>query len=191
MSSKERMKKWREATEVHRSLQVYNGVEGIDFVTCQICGKRGLYVDARHLKTRHSLAIEEYISKFPQCKITSDKKAEAQRRFGNKSNLGRKFSYEHRAKIAFAKLGDKNPSWFGGVSLNKYCALWRDKEFKRYIVERDSCKCFLCSSLDDIVVHHINYDKRDCRPNNLITLCKPCNSKVNFNRDYWQIFFNK
>jgi hypothetical protein len=37
-------------------------------------------------------------------------------------------------------------------------------------------------------VHHIHYDKKNCDPD-LITLCASCNSKVNFDRDYWENFF--
>jgi len=39
------------------------------------------------------------------------------------------------------------------------------------------------------VIHHIDYNKLNCQSNNLICLCKKCNSKVNFNRDYWYAYF--
>ena len=35
-------------------------------------------------------------------------------------------------------------------------------------------------------VHHIDYDKKNCVSNNLITLCIPCHMKTNYNRSYWQ-----
>ena len=37
--------------------------------------------------------------------------------------------------------------------------------------------------------NHINYDKQNCNPKNLITLCHSCNSKVNKNRKYWTNYF--
>ena len=40
-----------------------------------------------------------------------------------------------------------------------------------------------------LTVHHIDYDKENCKENNLITLCKQCNSRVNFNRKYWTNYF--
>ena len=38
--------------------------------------------------------------------------------------------------------------------------------------------------------YHINYNKKDCRPKNLITLCRSCNARANFNMFIWQFFYN-
>ena len=94
LSNREKQRRYIIRHEVRRSLQVYNGVEGIDFVTCQICGKRGLYVDARHLKTRHNLTKEQYLLQFPNAYLISNKKAEAQSRPDNKSASGKKRTVE-------------------------------------------------------------------------------------------------
>ena len=40
-----------------------------------------------------------------------------------------------------------------------------------------------------INVHHIDYDKNNSNPNNLIVLCKGCHAKTNFNREYWGSYF--
>ena len=32
---------------------------------------------------------------------------------------------------------------------------------------------------------NVKYNKEDCHENNLITLCRSCNVKVNFNRKKW------
>lgn len=37
----------------------------------------------------------------------------------------------------------------------------------------------------DIDVHHIDYDRKNCKEYNLIVLCKQCNIRANYNRDYW------
>lgn len=34
-------------------------------------------------------------------------------------------------------------------------------------------------------VHHIDYDKKNNNPENLITLCHSCHAKTNSNREYW------
>ena len=85
--------------------------------------------------------------------------------------------------------GDKNSNWKGGISVGEYCPLWIDKEFKDYIKERDGwvCQNPLCwGKIDRIMLHHINYNKKDCNLDNLITVCTSCNSRANFNREFWQ-----
>jgi len=38
-------------------------------------------------------------------------------------------------------------------------------------------------------IHHIDYNKQNCDEENLITLCHKCNLKVNYNREYWEEYF--
>jgi hypothetical protein len=91
--------------------------------------------------------------------------------------------------------GENNPSWLGGISCEPYCTQWTDKEYKDSIrLERDGgiCQNFLCEGRSNkICLHHINYDKKDCRPLNLITLCISCNFKANHNRDWYKSFYNE
>jgi hypothetical protein len=96
-------RRYRERHEVEQSLEKYKGVEGIDYVECEICGKRGLYIDVRHLKTRHGLTKEEYIKLFPDALLNSEKKLKAQARLGNKSNTGRRFSKSHKRAISLSR----------------------------------------------------------------------------------------
>lgn len=99
----------------------------------------------------------------------------------------------HRCGVCYNtiyRFGKTSPNWNGGISCEPYCDAWADKEFKNDIKERDNHKCQNpCCSGDfenDIVVHHINYNKKNCHPNNLITLCRSCNSRANVNRDFWK-----
>jgi len=59
----------------------------------------------------------------------------------------------------------------------------------KYCFERDVFKCAICKTNRDITVHHIDYVKTNCSEVNLITLCRGHNSKVNYNRKFWQIYF--
>ena len=43
----------------------------------------------------------------------------------------------------------------------------------------------------NLCVHHINYIKKDCKPDNLITVCNSSNSKANFNKWLWQEIYKK
>jgi hypothetical protein len=38
-------------------------------------------------------------------------------------------------------------------------------------------------------VHHIDYNKKNCKEENLITLCKWCNLRANYNRNYWKTYY--
>lgn len=92
------------------------------------------------------------------------------------------------------KSGSNNCNWRGGISFEPYCDAWSDKEYKNYIRARDDHRCCNpnCSSKNpnDLTIHHIDYNKKNCGPNNLITLCRSCNSKANFNRDYHEEFYS-
>lgn len=91
------------------------------------------------------------------------------------------------------RFGEGNPAWNGGTTFDKYCEVWKDKEYKNDIKERDTHKCLnpYCDSVNpnDLVIHHINYDKKDCHFKNLITVCRSCNLKANKDRDWHQSWY--
>ncbi len=79
-----------------------------------------------------------------------------------------------------------------------YPSYWTDK-LKNTIRKRDSWKCQMCGrqwtpeenkggiGLD---IHHIDYNKWNCNPANLISLChSPCHTRTNLGRAGWIIFF--
>jgi hypothetical protein len=122
---------------------------------------------------------------------------------------GKKHSKETRKKLREAKLknpirywtgkermdmkGEKNHLWKGGISNHPYSINWT-KTLKRSIRERDHYICQMpgCNrQQEDIAhdVHHIDYDKNNCDPKNLLTLCHRCHMKTNTKREYWKKFF--
>ena len=107
------------------------------------------------------------------------------------SNAGRQWSVETRLKMSKARKGrfggEAHPNWRGGISFLPYPAEFNGA-LKAAIRRRDGERCSFCGSRDRLVVHHINYRKDDCRPENLVTLCRPCNSRANFNRGFWMGF---
>ena len=115
----------------------------------------------------------------------------------NNSNYGKIFSDEYKKKLSENHadvLGSKNPNWKDGISCEPYCDVWLDKKFKQDILERDGYKCLnpLCENkTDKLCIHHINYIKKDCKPFNLITLCKSCNGKANADREWHQSFYGE
>jgi len=90
---------------------------------------------------------------------------------------------------------EKHSNWKGGISCLPY-ALDFNKCLKNKIKERDNYKCMCCGVHNiegvkvKLCIHHIDYNKLNSNDKNLITLCYSCNSKVNFNREYWNTIFN-
>jgi len=95
---------------------------------------------------------------------------------------------EKRSRSMLGKnSGPKSGAWRGGISFEPYSLDWTET-LRRSIRERDNYICQLCSQYGN-VVHHIDYNKKNCNPDNLITLCRSCNARVNSNREYWQSYF--
>lgn len=128
--------------------------------------------------------------------------------FGKTHNIVSKSCISYKAKIrlsvpennpnfgnGYKIRGRKNPNWRGGISFEPYCFVFKDKDWRSYIYKRDKEKfCWnpQCSGNGTKeVLHHINYDKKDCRYSNIIKICNSCNSVVNFNREWWQSFFEE
>lgn len=86
--------------------------------------------------------------------------------------------------------GNKNPNYRNGLS-NKPYPLKFNRVLKLKIFRRDRFTCKKCQvyPCNDLTAHHIDYDKDNCEEKNLITLCRNCNSIVNFNRNYWTKYF--
>ena len=78
--------------------------------------------------------------------------------------------------------GNRHWNWQNGKSKESYTQDWT-KVLKESIRMRDNYKCQSCGvpqlecnqSLD---IHHIDYDKHNCNPTNLISLCKSCHMKT-------------
>jgi len=89
--------------------------------------------------------------------------------------------------------GDRASNWQGGKSFEPYCEAWKDREYKQDIRNRDGNKCLnpYCESQNknDLTIHHINYIKKDCRPGNLITVCRSCNGKANVSRKWHKAWY--
>lgn len=114
-------------------------------------------------------------------------------------NTGKKASEETKQKLsqyfsqpeisnqyAERMRGEKNPAWSGGCS-NEYGPEF-GKRIRREIRERDNHICQFCSTEENgkkLDVHHIDYDKFNNDPKNLISCCHPCHTNTLWNRDMW------
>jgi len=102
---------------------------------------------------------------------------------------------ETRKKQSIARkgllVGEKNPAWAGGISFKKYGRGWT-KTLKEAIRKRDGYECQVCGISQNGQkhdVHHIDYEKKNLEPVNLITLCRACHLRTNWERDSWIEFF--
>jgi predicted DNA-binding protein YlxM (UPF0122 family) len=115
--------------------------------------------------------------------------------FLEKYKLPRRTSSE--AQKLINRKGENNPNWKSGISKLPYSFDWTLK-LKYKIRTRDNFTCQCCGMTEEehikrfkrcLIVHHIDYNKQNCKENNLITLCTICNAKANGNRDYWFAFY--
>jgi len=96
-----------------------------------------------------------------------------------------------------ARKGSKHHNWRGGVSKIGY-PYYFNKDLKEKIRERDNLTCQCCGIKEEkhyqllkrnLTVHHIDYNKENCKEDNLITVCRSCNLRANYHRNYWKIFY--
>ena len=112
------------------------------------------------------------------------------------------FSEETRRKISErhkGKIGQLACNWQGGKSFEPYSVDWTN-DLKESIRKRDNYVCRECGihqeelnmgQLTKLDIHHIDYNKKNLNPDNLISLCRICHMKTNGDRDYWIDYFNE
>ncbi len=138
-------------------------------------------------------------------KHTEEWKKEAKERSSGKNNpwWGKHHTKEVKKAISERNkkmIGDKAFNWQGGISKEPYPFEFGE-ELKELIRKRDNYKCQLCGKFQKeqlrktrkkLNVHHIDYNKKNLNPNNLITLCFRCHSKTNGknSRKYWTEFLS-
>jgi len=95
-------------------------------------------------------------------------------------------------------IGKNNPAWIDGRSYLPYTSEFTNK-LKYRIRERDTFTCQNCGIIEKthlktykrvLDIHHIDYNKENCKETNLITLCQKCNLYANINRDYWYAYYS-
>ncbi len=91
--------------------------------------------------------------------------------------------------------GENGPNWQGGIDSLPYGIEWTPW-LRKEIKDRDSGQCQnpKCDGpLTPFEVHHIDYDKQNNDPSNLITLCKRCHGKTHIikTRNKWQVYYRQ
>jgi hypothetical protein len=113
----------------------------------------------------------------------------------NEYKKGKKSFFADKRFIPRNVSMENNPNWHNGSSFKLYSFDWKNT-LKESIRQRDNFKCKICNKLQEentrkLDVHHIDYNKQNCNPDNLITLCMQCHRKTQINRDYWIDYFKR
>jgi len=108
---------------------------------------------------------------------------------------GRKHTKESKEKMRLAHIGEKSSRWIKDRSLMIYPDEWTD-DLKESIRKRDNYICQECGYTKEelghtLHIHHIDYNKDNLNPENLISLCRCCHGKTNKDRSYWIDYFNQ
>ena len=109
------------------------------------------------------------------------------------ASTGRPCSKETRKKLSDAHRGSKSYLWKGGITFDIYPEEF-SRQLKSEIRDRDNHICQMCGKTEEantkmLAVHHIDYNKYNCVPENLISLCMSCHTKTNEHREKWKQFF--
>jgi len=104
-------------------------------------------------------------------------------------NKGKHLPLEIRKKLSAKLQGIPIEKWKKFVSYEPYGDKF-NKKLKEKIRKRDNYQCQLCGKPQDnlkerLIIHHIDYDKKNNGSINLISLCHNCHAKTNFNRKKW------
>ena len=100
-------------------------------------------------------------------------------------------NYSPATQFKKGNTGEKCANWRGGTSFEPYSIDWT-RTLRISIRERDNYTCQLCHKKQGdraFSVHHIDYNKQNSNPENLITLCIACHNKTNHKREKWLNYF--
>jgi hypothetical protein len=134
---------------------------------------------------RHTKEAKKKIAKSSRERIYTEEQNERQAERSKKMWEKLEFREAHS--------GENHWNWQDGISKEPYSQEW-DNYLKGQIRERDGYICQVCLKPQKglkrkLDIHHIDYDKKNCDSDNLISLCQSCHMKTNRNREQWQSVF--
>jgi len=170
------------------------GIRLVEYVTmpCSVCGdmfdrkKSMVHSDQAYCSTtcrqinfiQRSITANKARTGLPGFQRTEEQRATLS------STLKRKYQNEWLEKgQSHAKLmsGSNNPAWLDGRSNLPYTEGFF-KHVKRHVMERDNNECQSCGKPkiepNTHVIHHLDWQKVNHDPSNLLTLCHSCHGKL-------------
>jgi len=148
---------------------------------------RGKKLSEEHRKKIGESNMGRIVSKETRRKIGEPKKGKPT------WNKGKHLTEEWKRKLSLSHKGVKSYLWKGGISFEPY-GLEFNKELKEQIRKRDNYTCQECDYTEKelgyiLGIHHIDYNKKNNKPSNLISLCRNCHSQTGFRREDWTKYF--
>lgn len=121
--------------------------------------------------------------------IYGNEKAAELKKQRSQVQLGIPKSEEHKSNISLSHGGTGIP-----YENTEYGAEF-DNNLREQVRFRDNYKCKICgcSQLENgrqLDVHHIDYNKKNNKLDNLTSLCMRCHRKTNTKREYWLKYFS-
>lgn len=171
---------------------------------CSFCGK-SIWKSAGALKKAKSI----YCSKQCQGKAKQKDNGSIVKCFNCGKRLNRSNSRLDNSQKQFCSpecqhavlkpplmIGENHPAWVGGYDKKGYPRDQWTETLKLSIRQRDGFKCRVCGVPElecetNLDVHHIDYNKQNNDPQNLIALCHSCHSKTNIHRDNWILLLSR
>lgn len=177
--------------------QSANFIDGRSLKTyyCLDCKKEINYTAIRCKKCADIAKIKNYPQLYcVDCNKELSKKAEY-----NEIERCRSCARKYYLKFNPMPTGKDSHRYIHGEGYAPYPLEFNDV-LKESIRKRDNYICQNCGMTEEehlivhgqvLHVHHIDYDKKNCKKDNLITTCQECNIRANFNIEYWIEFYKK
>jgi len=162
-----------------------------NFIRCPICGEEFKPKQQQIYCSQKCMGIADHLknSKKAQC-IVCGKEFETKKSL-NPVTCSKKCANKLHS---IAMTSEGNPNWRDGISSGEYGIEFTNK-LKYEIKKRDNFVCQICGLPNEenfsgngygLSIHHIDYNKQNNDPSNLISLCNHCHAKTNYNREKWK-----
>ena len=117
----------------------------------------------------------------------------AESMLGNHFSRGSHWPEKRKEKYREMFSGEKNPAYIDGRSFIPYSSEFNET-LKEQIRKRDNYQCQLCGVPGEecernLDIHHIDENKKNNLPENLISLCLICHLTTRSDREFWKMFF--
>jgi endogenous inhibitor of DNA gyrase (YacG/DUF329 family) len=169
---------------------------------CKVCGKEFKYNDRYRPGTYCSNkchGLDRKLRESVKCSNCGKEREvyeweRKQSRHGSLFFCSSKCYGEYR-KTHWGTFGSDLANWKDGKGNEPY-PLGFTGMLKERIRDRDGRCCRLCGKSESdlgqkLSIHHIDYDKDNLAPSNLVSLCRADNARVNYNRKSWEELFRK